>query len=282
VSAFLDRASRRLAAGAISFLAFGLACATGTQGGSLSEDTLRDPASAGTNPAGGSTAGGVSSGGTSAGTTSAGTNAIPMAGTPSAGASAGGAAGSAGGATVGGSGGGGSGGTAGAGGAGGTAGGGGMAGSGGAASSGFRYAKLVALSEQAGAVWSSCAELQIMTTGNLAINRAGWAIVADSQETNNEPDPATAAIDGNTATFWHTSWAPPPNNVNDAKLPHYLMVDLITAQPITGFSYLPRQTGTNGHIKDWEFYLSKDALSWGTAVKTGTFPNGTALQTITF
>jgi len=157
-----------------------------------------------------------------------------------------------------------------------------MAGAGGAPPVGFRYAKLVATSEQSGAVWSSVAELQILTTGGTPISRTGWTVTADSEETDDEQDPATNAIDGDNATFWHTDWEPPPNDVNDPKLPHSLIVDMKSAHAVTGFSYLPRQTGKNGHIKGYEFYLSKDGTAWGTAVKTGTFPDVTTLQTVTF
>jgi beta-galactosidase len=61
-----------------------------------------------------------------------------------------------------------------------------------------------------------------------------------------------------------------------------MIIDMMTAHPIVGFTYLPRQDGPNGHVKDWEFYESDDGLAWGQAVKTGTFPDGTALQTVTF
>lgn len=158
----------------------------------------------------------------------------------------------------------------------------GMAGSGGAAPTGFRYAKLVATSEQNGNVWSSVAELQIMTTAGVALSRTNWTVTADSQETDDQTAPATAAIDGDTATFWHTAWEPAPNDVDDAPLPHSLIVDLKTTQPITGFTYLPRQSQANGRIKDWQFFVSKDGAAWGTAVKTGTFPNVATLQTVTF
>ncbi len=48
------------------------------------------------------------------------------------------------------------------------------------------------------------------------------------------------------------------------------------------FTYLPRQTGTNGRIKNYELYVSKDRFNWGAAVKTGSFENSAAPQTITF
>jgi hypothetical protein len=158
----------------------------------------------------------------------------------------------------------------------------GSGGSGGASATGHRYAKLVATSEVNGKVWSAVAELQIMTTGNVALSRTNWTVTADSEETDDQDAPATAAIDGDNATFWHTAWEFAPNDVNDAKLPHSLIVDLKTTQPITGFSYLPRQSGANGRIQDWEFFVSKDGTNWGTAVDTGSFPNVATLQTVTF
>ena|GEM_PF-6881069 len=275
----------------VSFLALSVGCAEGTNSGDLPIDAV--------------TAGmaGSASGGTTAGTAgapSAGNTSVPMAGKAGTGGSvtagSGGMPTTAGMGGVGGSGGsgagvggasGGAGGMAGMGGVGGSssagmAGTAGMAGSGGAAPTGFRYAKLVATSEQNGNVWSSVAELQIMTTAGVALSRTNWTVTADSQETDDQTAPATAAIDGDTATFWHTAWEPAPNDVDDAPLPHSLIVDLKTTQPITGFTYLPRQSQANGRIKDWQFFVSKDGAAWGTAVKTGTFPNVATLQTVTF
>jgi hypothetical protein len=166
------------------------------------------------------------------------------------------------------------------GGAGGASGGG--AGGSGGAPTGFRYARFEATSEQAGAVWSAVAELELYTTGGAAIPRAGWTITADSAELDDESAPASAAIDGDTATFWHTEWEPAPDNVNDPEPPHHLDIDLGSAQTITGFSYLPRQDRANGRVKDWNFYVSTDGTNWGTAIESGTFPAGTALQRIDF
>jgi hypothetical protein len=287
VTAFSFRAAGRLAAGGIGLLAFGVACAEGTPNEHLSESTLSGGGFSGDTSAGSGGGGGtMATAGTGGGgmpSSTAGSGGMPAA-TGGAGASAGGTGGS-GGSSAGAGGGGGGGAGGGGSGGGGTGGGGsgGMAGSGGGgASNGFRYAKFVATSEQGGHVWSSCAELNLLTTGSATIIRTDWAIVADSQELDDEQAPATAAIDGNLDTFWHTAWEPAPNDVNDPPLPHSLTIDLKAAQVITGFSYLPRQTGVNGRIKGWEFYLSKDGVTWGTAVKTGTFPDGTALQNVTF
>ncbi len=278
MAAFSVRQAGRIAACAISFLAWSAGCATGTNSSELNTDPLTSGGTAGTAGTGGTDLGGTATGGDVS---------QPIAGMPAAGSVAvagmgGGGASSLGGGGAGGMGGGGAGGTGGAGGAAGMAGNAGTAGAGGTPAVGFRYVKLVAISEQAGAVWSSIAELQVMTAGNAAISRAGWVPTADSEELNNESDPATAAIDGDDQTFWHTSWEPAPNDTTDAKLPHYLQIDMVTFHTVTGFSYLPRQVGKNGHIKAYEFYVSKDGVAWGTAVKTGTFPDVSTLQTVTF
>ncbi|HEX2870896.1 MAG TPA: discoidin domain-containing protein [Polyangiaceae bacterium] len=165
--------------------------------------------------------------------------------------------------------------------AGGTA---GTAGSGGTSPgpTSYRYVKLLATSEMGGKVWSSVAELQVLTTGAKAIARQGWSITADSEEIVTEKAAATNAIDGDPATYWHTHWQWAPNDVNDTPLPHYLIIDMGKAAPISGFSYLPRQNSPNGRIKDWAFYVSNDGTSWGTPVKSGAFAAGATLQTISF
>ncbi|HVY32194.1 MAG TPA: discoidin domain-containing protein [Polyangiaceae bacterium] len=281
------RAAGRLAASGIGLFVFGVACAEGTPNEHLSEGTLSGAGVSSGEPSAGS-GGTMTAAGTGGGgglpSSNAGSGGVPTP-TGGAGASAGGSGGNATagtGAGGGGSGGGGSGGGGAGGGGSGGGGSGGMAGSGGGGSGGFRYAKLVATSEQSGAVWSSVAELNLLTTGSATITRGGWSIMADSEETDDEQAPATAAIDGDVATFWHTAWEPAPNDVNDPPLPHSLTIDMKSPQTVTGFSYLPRQTGTHGRIKDWEFYLSTDGVTWGTAVKKGTFPDGTALQNVTF
>jgi hypothetical protein len=298
VSVLSVRQVGRIAVGALSFLSLVAACAEGTNTddiplGGVAGDMVTggtDSGTAGSSSAGSAvtpsagtantaTAGKGGMSGTAGTTAMAGQGGAGGAG-GKAGSGSGGAGGAAGGmAGAGGKAGGGAGG---AGGAAGMAGSAGSGGSGGAASTGHRYAKLVATSELGGNVWSSVAELQIMTTGNVAISRTGWTVTADSEETDDQVAPATAAIDGDNATFWHTAWEYAPDNVNDAPLPHSLVVDMKSAHTVTGFSYLPRQNNQNGRIKDWQFFVSKDGTSWGTAVKSGTFPTGTTLQTITF
>jgi large repetitive protein len=258
-------------ASTLSLLVFAGACAQGSF--SDTADPLVTGGSAGDMATGGSETSG--SGGTGdvpmAGSTMGGGGMMTTSGTSPGGGGGGGA--------------GGAGGTAGAGGAGGTGGAGGKAGAGGTggtggATSGHRYVRLVALTEQAGKVWSSVAELDLFTTGDVAIPKTAWGATADSQELDDENVPASNAIDGNTATFWHTAWEPAPDDVNDAPLPHQLVIDLGSAKPITAFTYTPRQVGENGRIANYAFYVSNSMANWGNPVKMGTFAAGTAAQKV--
>lgn len=136
----------------------------------------------------------------------------------------------------------------------------------------YRYAKLVAVSEAAGKPWSSVAELYLLGPTKMPLPRAGWKVTADSEELVDEVAPATNAIDGNPATFWHSAWV--VGGMGDAPLPHELVVDLGMPQQITGFRYLPRPMGENGLILGYEFYLSTDGQNWGASVVQGSFSTG--------
>src|SRR5215813_10870107 len=103
-------------------------------------------------------------------------------------------------------------------------------------------------------------------------------VSVDSEEVVGENGAATNAIDGNPATYWHTEWSQqtPP-------LPHTLVLDLGSQYQIDGFRYLPRQDGgANGTIAGYEFYVSPDGTTWGTAVATGTLAADTSEKIVRF
>ncbi|MET9315295.1 endo-alpha-N-acetylgalactosaminidase family protein [Kribbella sp. NPDC003505] len=90
---------------------------------------------------------------------------------------------------------------------------------------------------------------------------------------------ATMALDGNPSTIWHSAWS---QVSTPAGYPHYMTLDLGSTYQVNGFSYLPRQSGTNGMFKGYEIYVSADGQDWGTPVATGQFPNSTAVQKLDF
>jgi hypothetical protein len=93
--------------------------------------------------------------------------------------------------------------------------------------------------------------------------------------------PATGAIDGNTATMWHTPYT--PQDPANTPYPHTLTVNLGRAYPVNGLRYLPRQDGDpNGTIAQYEVYVSPDGTTWGPAVASGTFASDPTQKTVLF
>jgi len=91
-------------------------------------------------------------------------------------------------------------------------------------------------------------------------------VSVDSQDVVGGNYAATNALDGTRATFWHTEWYQ-----RTAPLPHTLVLDLGASIRFDGFRYLPRQDGNpNGTIADYQFSVSPDGTTWGTAVAAGT------------
>jgi fibronectin type 3 domain-containing protein len=103
-------------------------------------------------------------------------------------------------------------------------------------------------------------------------------VSVDSQDVIGGNYAATNAIDGNAATFWHTEWFQ-----QTAPLPHTLVLDLGGQYQVDGFRYLPRQDGSsNGTMAGYQFYVSTDGTTWGTAVAAGTLAADTTEKTVRF
>lgn len=94
----------------------------------------------------------------------------------------------------------------------------------------------------------------------------GWQVTASSEH---EGYAATQAIDGDPATFWHSSWAE-----GHPEHPISLTIELPEAQSIRGFNYLPRQDKRvpDGMIEAWKVEVSDDGETWNEAAK-GEFGN---------
>ncbi len=140
------------------------------------------------------------------------------------------------------------------------------------------FIKLVAKSEVNDQAWTSAAEIGVVQEGEKVAAKPSLKVVkADSEETAGEDGHASNAVDGKAETFWHTQW-------QDASpaCPHEIIMELNPPGSIKGFTYLPRQDGENGRIKDFEFYVSADGKDFGAPVAKGTWENNTDKKTVTF
>ena len=77
---------------------------------------------------------------------------------------------------------------------------------------------------------------------------------------------ASHLTDGDTSTSWHSMYS-----VTVAKHPHWVDLDAGEEKNITGFTYLPRQEGGNGNVKDYTIHISIDGKEWGEPVHKGQF-----------
>lgn len=109
-------------------------------------------------------------------------------------------------------------------------------------------------------------------TGGAIPAKTQWSIrYFSSEEATGEGTgngKAIHAIDGNTATFWHSEWsAATPSH------PHEIQINLGTCATVGAVGYLPRQdAGTNGTITGYEVYTSSDGVNWGNVASSGTWP----------
>lgn len=88
---------------------------------------------------------------------------------------------------------------------------------------------------------------------------------------------ATNLTDGDPSTIWHTMYS-----VTVAKHPHWVDLDAGEQKTIKGFTYLPRQSGDNGNVKDYTIHISTDGKNWGEPVYSGTFDKSKNIKRIIF
>jgi beta-galactosidase len=101
-----------------------------------------------------------------------------------------------------------------------------------------------------------------------------WAIVAASSFESGEGEPIHA-IDGDPDTFWHSRWSGEP-----AQPPHHLIIDFGKPLNVASIFYTARKDMPNGHVRDYEVYLSDNAQDWGSAAAKGRFRRNAEEETI--
>jgi galactose oxidase len=107
-----------------------------------------------------------------------------------------------------------------------------------------------------------------------ALPSSGWTATASDQSSSY---PASNAFDGNTATFWHSYYAP-----TAVPLPHTITIDMHATNYVSGLTYLPRQDQAyTGDIGQYSISVSSDGTSWSPVV-TGTWADDKTLKTAVF
>jgi len=114
-----------------------------------------------------------------------------------------------------------------------------------------RFFCLKSLDAQDGQPYAAVAELDLLDASGNSIPHDGWSIAyVDSEERIGEDGSAENAIDGQSASFWHTEWKD-----NSPNHPHDLILNLGQIQNVSGFRYLPRQSPGAGRIKDYQIII---------------------------
>ncbi len=112
-----------------------------------------------------------------------------------------------------------------------------------------------------------------MPTPELVNLRPGKVIATSSYE-DGEGNPEHA-VDGDEETFWHSRWSS-----NEARHPHFLVIDYGQPVDIAGVNYIARRGNENGHVRSYEIYLSDDATRWNEPAAKGSISSRADQQAI--
>jgi hypothetical protein len=108
------------------------------------------------------------------------------------------------------------------------------------------------------------------------VDKTQFKVVASSQTSN---APITNAFDGTPETIWHSEYN---KKKKVGTYPYTVDINLGGLYAVNGFNYLPRPTGTNGMLKDYEIYVSRTPADFGEPVAKGSFSGGHDLKQVQF
>ncbi len=101
------------------------------------------------------------------------------------------------------------------------------------------------------------------------------SIAEVSSEATGNGGHATNAIDGNIHTMWHSSY-------DGSDTSRYIIIELDEERYLSALEYVPRQSGSNGRIKNAEVYVSTDKNQWTKIGDSYDFANSASKKTIEF
>lgn len=107
-----------------------------------------------------------------------------------------------------------------------------------------------------------------VTTKLIGLSKSAWKVISASSEESDTP--ASAAIDEDINTIWHSSW-----RKEKTPAPHELVIDLGATTTSYGFTYLPRQDAGRGRCcaDEYKIYISNDPQKFEKPVAEGRFDN---------
>ncbi len=152
-------------------------------------------------------------------------------------------------------------------------------------STGGKYATMVLPLERIGSTTSSFKgiidNLVISSIGSEAgkdytiIDSQGFTVTSDNENPlAGSEGPVSLAFDNNPSTFWHSNYTP------YQALPATVDIDMNKVYNINQFDYLPRQSGGNGHITEYELYVKENDEF--TKVSEGNLEGNSSLKKISF
>jgi beta-galactosidase len=109
----------------------------------------------------------------------------------------------------------------------------------------------VADSDWSGKGVAAIGEFEIINPKGESVPHDSWKFVSlSSEELFGEDGIAENAIDGQISNFWHSRWSS-----DQARPPHYFVIDMGGAVEVAGFRYTPRQDSRSGRIRAWRFQV---------------------------
>ncbi len=103
----------------------------------------------------------------------------------------------------------------------------------------------------------------------------GFVVTSDNENPlAGSEGPVSLAFDGNTGTFWHSNYTP------YTALPATVEIDMGQAYVIDQFDYLPRQSGSNGHITSYELYGKLNAEDEYELLSEGTWEGNSDIKKV--
>lgn len=101
-----------------------------------------------------------------------------------------------------------------------------------------------------------------MTASAQVLSRSGWKITTSGECDDSGTGHASAIIDGNNNTYWHSNWAnkgQANSSGDDSKtVPQFFQVDLGSVQEFNKIGYMPRIGLYNGYVKEYKVFVSND------------------------